>query len=377
MFATDTKQLMKLSINLENKSDDVRYEYLVYPFHSRSVDGMDVCIKKNLIATCSMDKSVKIWSYSNGQGFNNEINQTFSDEAFCVAFHPSGLQIVVGFADGIRMMNIFEDQLSPYKNISNIKNCREIVFSNGGHLFACQNNNNICVFKFYTAENPISYVFKKHNGLIRKIAWLQDDTGFVSIGWDSVLYFWKLDSQEPKWMFKKKNVEFTCVTTYKAEGPNETEPYVFVTGTDKCIREIRGCKKGDGPIAEGVVVRVLEQSMNLSQIMVMHNRRAIFTCVDEKDRPGSIQVIRGDMQVDKATQSKDVFEIQAHSLSVLRLKLSFDNSIIYSASSDGSMCVFGLADRDPKKKILNLPSINSSSEFLTPKMQRDKLQSEI
>lgn len=58
MFATDTKQLMKLSINLENKSDDVRYEYLVYPFHSRSVDGMDVCIKKNLIATCSMDKSV-------------------------------------------------------------------------------------------------------------------------------------------------------------------------------------------------------------------------------------------------------------------------------------------------------------------------------
>lgn len=100
---------MKLSINLENKSDDVRYEYLVYPFHSRSVDGMDVCIKKNLIATCSMDKSVKIWSYSNGQGFNNEINQTFSDEAFCVAFHPSGLQIVVGFADGIRMMNIFED----------------------------------------------------------------------------------------------------------------------------------------------------------------------------------------------------------------------------------------------------------------------------
>jgi hypothetical protein len=28
------------------------------------------------------------------------------------------------------------------------------------------------VFKFYTAENPINYVFKKHNGLIRKISWL-------------------------------------------------------------------------------------------------------------------------------------------------------------------------------------------------------------
>lgn len=64
IFSTDSKQLVKLSINLENKTDDIKYEYLVFPFHSRSIDGMDVCIKKNLVATCSMDKSVKIWSYS-------------------------------------------------------------------------------------------------------------------------------------------------------------------------------------------------------------------------------------------------------------------------------------------------------------------------
>jgi hypothetical protein len=110
-------------------------------------------------------------------------------------------------------------------------------------------------------------------------------------------------------MFKKKNVEFTCVTTYKAEGANEVDPYVFVTGTDRCIREIKGCKKVDGQVAEGIVLRVFEQSFNLSQIVVMHGRRAIFTCIDEKDRPGSLQVIRGDLQVEKATQSKDVFEI--------------------------------------------------------------------
>ncbi len=28
----------------------------------------------------------------------------------------------------------------------------------------------------------------------------------------------------------------------------------------------------------------------------MHGRRAFFTCVEEKDRPGSIQIIRGDMR---------------------------------------------------------------------------------
>jgi len=76
LFSTDTKQLIKLNVNLENKTDDIKYEYLVFPgpFHSRSIDGMDVCIKKNLVATCSMDKSVKIWSYAGSQGFNLELH---------------------------------------------------------------------------------------------------------------------------------------------------------------------------------------------------------------------------------------------------------------------------------------------------------------
>ena len=74
LFTTESRQLIKLSINLENKTDDIFYEYLVCPCHSRSIEGMDVCIKKNLVATCSQDKTVKIWSYSQGGGFNLEIN---------------------------------------------------------------------------------------------------------------------------------------------------------------------------------------------------------------------------------------------------------------------------------------------------------------
>jgi hypothetical protein len=104
-------------------------------------------------------------------------------------------------------------------------------------------------------------------------------------------------------------VEFTCVTSFFKETQGETEPFVYVTGTDKSIREIKGHKKGDGLIEEGIVRTVFEQSVNLSQITLMHNRRAFFTCVEEKDRPGSIQIIRGDMR-------EKIFEIQAHSLAV-------------------------------------------------------------
>ena len=237
------------------------------------------------------------------------------------------------------------------------------------------------MFKFYTAENPNNYVFKKHNGLIRKISWLQDDTGFISIGWDSAVYGWKLDKQEPEWTYKKKNCEFTCVTSFKNEGGTtaDLQPYIYVTGTDKSIHELKGINKskGEGQIPEAKVINRYEQSVNLSQIVLMHNRRAFFTCIDEKDRPGSIQVLRGDT-FNKDAVDRTVFEIQAHSLNVQRLKLSYDNNTLFSASSDGSLCVFTLADKvDPKKKILDLPSSKTCTEFLTPKMQREKIRNDI
>jgi len=107
-----------MKINLERPTDGGEYEYLVYPFHSRQINGLDVCVRKNLIATCGQDKTVKIWSYSPTLGFNLEINYEVRDEvsgknegeeALSVAFHPSGFHVVVGFSEKIRMMNLFQN----------------------------------------------------------------------------------------------------------------------------------------------------------------------------------------------------------------------------------------------------------------------------
>lgn len=103
VFTTENNQLMKVSVNVEKPMDDAKYEFLVCPFHSRSVQGMDVCIKKNLIATCSIDKTVRIWNNNPPQ---LEICETFQDEAYSIAFHPSGFHVVIGFTDRIRMMNV-------------------------------------------------------------------------------------------------------------------------------------------------------------------------------------------------------------------------------------------------------------------------------
>lgn len=218
----------------------------------------------------------------------------FPEDALCVAFHPSGFHIVVGFFDKIQMMNVFKNSVEPYPTDNggkeiNVKQCREIVFSHGGHLFACQNQTFIQVYKFYTAELPVQYLFKSHMGHIRSIAWLDDDTGFVSSAGDSTINVWKLNPAEnevnPIWHYKLKNVDFTCVATFKPEG--EKNSLVYATGQDKTIRELSSGKKG-----VGFEEYRFEQNVTLSQIALLRDRKAMFTGVNETNKPGSIQVIK-------------------------------------------------------------------------------------
>ena len=76
LLTTDNNQIVRVNANLERLSepDFLSYSFLIFPFHSQQVTGLDVCIKKNLVATCSLDKTIKVWSYSTSHGFNLDIN---------------------------------------------------------------------------------------------------------------------------------------------------------------------------------------------------------------------------------------------------------------------------------------------------------------
>ena len=168
------------------------------------------------------------------------------------------------------------------------------------------------MFNFYTAYNPPHYNFKAHNGHIRSITWFQDDTGFVSSGFDQTINYWNLNPKEgkknPQWSLTVPNSDFTCLLVHKPDG-DKSEPSVFATCQDKSIREIK----------EGTEICKFEQSVNLNQIEMMYNGRAFFTGVNETNKPGSVQVV-----MHPFTRTKP-FEIQAHSQMVNRVKISYDN----------------------------------------------------
>jgi WD40 repeat protein len=98
VFTTDSNQIVRVDINLERPFAEQTYTYLVSAFHSKQIYGLDICIKKQLFATCGTDRTVRIWSYRDSKDtFKMEFYQQFEEPAMCLALHPSGLHIIVGF----------------------------------------------------------------------------------------------------------------------------------------------------------------------------------------------------------------------------------------------------------------------------------------
>ena len=56
-----------LTSNVDSDNDSTKFDYVLAPFHRSEITGLDVCIRKELIATCSKDKTVNIWNYSTNQ----------------------------------------------------------------------------------------------------------------------------------------------------------------------------------------------------------------------------------------------------------------------------------------------------------------------
>ena len=63
-FITENMQLLKSNIALDGTDDVSKFDYVVCNFHSDVVTGLDLCIRKTLIVTCSKDKTVRIWNYA-------------------------------------------------------------------------------------------------------------------------------------------------------------------------------------------------------------------------------------------------------------------------------------------------------------------------
>ena len=178
LFYIDRKhQLLKVPLALDGTDvESTLSEYVHGPFHDEPINGMDTCLRKQLIVTCS-NKYIMIW---NSAEYKHELcwRTPIGEDAKAVAIHPSGFHIIAAVGDKLSLMNVLSNSIQEYSQVT-LKHCREIRFSNGGHMFAAGGGSYTHIYNFYTVDCPPSQVCKGHQGRITSIDWFEDDSGFA------------------------------------------------------------------------------------------------------------------------------------------------------------------------------------------------------
>lgn len=151
-----------------------------------AIVSMSAAVRKPLVATVGVDCSVRLWNFVDKCC---DICKYYPEGPTSVALHPSGLQILVGFRDRLRLMNVLLDDLREVREYP-IKGVHLAAFSKGGSLFAAVHGNVIMVYSSYTGE----YVqtLRGHNGRIQHIQWAYNDATLLSVASDGAMYEWDM-----------------------------------------------------------------------------------------------------------------------------------------------------------------------------------------
>ncbi|XP_074859320.1 cilia- and flagella-associated protein 57 [Carettochelys insculpta] len=318
LISTNKNQLYIFTMSSADiiKGEPAHFEYLHFPLHSAAITGLDTCIRKPLIATCSLDRSVRIWNYETN---TLDLYKEYQEEAYAISLHPTGLYVLVGFSDKLRLMNLLIDDIRTFKDFT-VRGCRECTFSNGGHLFAAVNGNVIHIYSTTSFENVNN--LKGHNGKVRSVIWSTDDNKLISCGTDGAVYEWSL-------LTGKRDTE--CVLkscSYSGVAMSPDAKIIFAVGSDQTLKEISD---------SSILREVPSFDVTYTAVVVSHSGRMVFTGTSV----GTIRSMKYPLPV-----HKEFNEYQAHAGPITKMSITCDDQFLLTVSEDGCLLIWKVYDKE-------------------------------
>lgn len=282
--------------------------------HSGPILDLSVCSRKPLVATCAQDNTLRIWNYETQRC---EIRKRFPEDMSSVSLHPSGLHILVGFSDKLRLMNLLIDDMRIFREFP-VRGCRLSSFSHGGHLFAVVHGHVIMVYS--TATFDVVQNLQGHSQKVRCLSWSPDDQILVSCGSDGAIYEWNPVTGQRIHEVVNRQVDYTSVTI-------SAQKKIWACSTDGQIREIKA----------GEIVRQVKVDTPLTTIG-LSNKLLFGTTTN-----GTLKCISQPL-----TDPVEFTEFSGHSESIGRMVSTNDGRNVITASNDGSIIVWNSFERDQK-----------------------------
>ena len=337
LCSTDDHQIYTFSLSNTDilKEDGMNFELLMAPFHgpgksgSCQITGIDTCIWKPLVVTCGLDRTVRVWNYLEK---SLEQFKTFQEEAHSVALHPSGLYVLVGFTDRLRMCSILMGDIRCVKELS-IKSCKEARFSNGGQHFAVVNSTTIQVYGSYTCE--LVATLRGHNGKVKSLYWRGGDRELCSVGMDGSMFVWNVGNGAKE----KEEIQPRCSFASGCGTPDFARGYVV--GTDLTVKEYE-MMVGNGKTEMALKTELIVE-IPLGETCLSGSGKILFAGSSAPNKPGVIKAFKIKNQLEKST---DEYPIHAGPITCMRT--SFDGQYLFTGSEDGSLAIFHVNDVEGK-----------------------------
>jgi len=309
-----------------------------------AVLSMSVAVRKPLIATVGVDNTVRVWNFIDR---TLEICKVYPDGPCSVSLHPSGLQILLGFSDRLRLMNVLPDDFREMNDFP-VKSCSESRFSRGGHLFAAANGNVIQVYSSFTGEYLLT--LRGHSGKILSIQWAYNDATLLSLATDGAIYEWDLKDGKRSREFMLKGAKFTSVTATR-DGST-----IYAVGDGGLVNPSDGNYTGHEPALReinfdlGTVTREwLLPGPSSSVSLSCSKPPFLFSAfADPNGLPSTIRSYSFPLPMPNGTTPAPGVEFAALSAPATRILPSFDDAYLFVTGDDGSIVVFEAKDQNQR-----------------------------
>ena len=146
----------------------------------------------------------------------------------------------------------------------------------------------------------------------------------VSAGSDGAVYSWSVRELKRESEHILKNCNYTCAV---ASSDGKT---VWAVGSDRILKEI----------SDSVVTREIDYAINLSQIIMSNSGRMMFAATQS----GTLRSLKFPLPSD----GSEFAEHQAHTGSISKLRLSYDDQYLFSAGEDGCLYVYKVTDKEDR-----------------------------